>query len=256
MLDPRAVLASLNLTRLLFFLRRYHDARAEAERGLTVAPASLVLISYRAESWLNEGELANARTSLRDVPPTLDRATLAVYVSDWWLDSADRALVLTLPPSAFDNDRGEWGIVRATFYWLSGDTLRARRYADSALLTLESQLRATPDQYYLLPAHALALAYLGRTAAAEREGERGLALAQTTGDEFVGIPYARQGLARIYVVAGNYPRALDQLDSLVDKPSWISPALLRIDPTWAPLRGDARFERLISRSVTTEAPAG
>jgi hypothetical protein len=40
--------------------------------------------------------------------------------------------------------------------------------------------------------------------------------------------------------AGSRWHALDQLDSLPAKPYFISPAWLRIDPTWAPLRGDPR----------------
>jgi hypothetical protein len=45
---------------------------------------------------------------------------------------------------------------------------------------------------------------------------------------------------------GDHPRALDQLDSLLAKPYVISPAWLQVDPTWAPLTGDPRFERLIA----------
>ena len=58
---------------------------------------------------------------------------------------------------------------------------------------------------------------------------------------------ARVTLAEIYSRVGDYPHALDQLDSLLAKPFIISPAWLRIDPTWAPLRGDPRYERLIAQ---------
>jgi len=69
-----------------------------------------------------------------------------------------------------------------------------------------------------------------------RDGERGLALAQATGDESNSIPYARNVLAQIDVVVGDHPHALAQLDALLAKPYFMSPAWLRIDPTWAPLR--------------------
>ncbi len=258
-LDPRSAGAAGSVIHVLLWLRRYPEARAEAERGLTAAPANLFLIQFRAMSRLGEGDLARARVGLRDVPPTLDRATLAAYMANyldlyWALDSADRALVLTLPPAAFDGDRGTWGLVRAALYWLAGDTVHARRYADSARVAYETHLRATPDDFQQHLFRGLALAYLGQPAAAVREGERGLALAQATGDQYFHIPYTRHELARIYVVAGDHPHALDQLDALLAKPYVISPAWLTVDPTWASLRGDPRFERLIAQPATSPKP--
>jgi hypothetical protein len=35
---------------------------------------------------------------------------------------------------------------------------------------------------------------------------------------------------------------------LVKLPYFVTPAWLRIDPTWAPLKGNPRFERLIAAS--------
>ena len=52
----------------------------------------------------------------------------------------------------------------------------------------------------------------------------------------LNIPYAHHALARLYVAAGDQPRAIAQLDSLLAKPYVVSPAWLRIDPTWASLR--------------------
>jgi eukaryotic-like serine/threonine-protein kinase len=258
-LDPRSAVAAERLSHVLLWLRRYREGRVEAERGLTVAPADLALTEIRAMNLLGEGDLGGARAALRDVPPTLDRATLAVYLTNfgdlyWALDSADRALVLTLPPSAFDDDRGGWGIARAQLYWLAGDTVHARRFADSAQVAFGTQLRATPDDWQRRLFHGLTLAILGQTAAAVREGARGVALAQTTGDEYGTIPYARHVLARIYVAAGDHPHALDQLDSLLAKPYCISPAWLTIDPTWAPLKGEPRFKQLLTQPTTSPKP--
>ncbi len=254
-LDPRSVDAAQRLSVMLLSLRRYPEARAEAERGLTFAPANLGLPERRAMSQLGEGNLTGARAALRDIPPTLDRTALPAFVASSWglfwaLDSADRALVLTLPPSAFDDDRGIWGIVHAELYWVADDTTHAHCYADSARLALEAHLQTTPDDNVLHLFRGLSLAYLGQRAAAVREGERGLALAEATGDGYNNIPYARHVLAQLYVAAGDHAHALDQLESLLAKPYFISPAWLKIDPTWAPLRGDPRFERLIAQPTT------
>jgi serine/threonine-protein kinase len=258
-LDPRSPPAAAIATLLLLWDRRYPEARGEAELGLTIAPAYLGLIQCRAMSRLGEGDLTGARADLRDVPPTLDRTTLAAFMATyydlyWALDSADRALVLTLPPSAFDDDRGVWGMVRAELYWLAGDTVRARRYADSSRVAYEAQLKATPDDFQRHQFLGLVLAYLGQRATAVREGERGLALAQATGNQYLNIPYARHVLARLYIALGDHPRALDQIDALLAKPYFISPAWLTIDPTWAPLKSDSRFQRLIARPAMSPKP--
>lgn len=207
-------------------------------------------------SRLGEGDLPGARASLRDVPPTLDRAALAAFVASyydlyWLLDSADRALVLTLPPSAFDNDRGVWALTRASLYRLAGDTVRARRYVDSSRAAYEAQLRVAPGAFEQHLYHALTLAYSGQRAAAIREGEHGLALARATGDVFIGVPEGQRIMAWVYVTTGDHQRALDQLEALLAEPHYISPAWLRIEPTWTPLRGDPRFERLIAQPPMT-----
>jgi hypothetical protein len=43
---------------------------------------------------------------------------------------------------------------------------------------------------------------------------------------------------------GDRDAAIAHLGKILEKPYVISPAWLRIDPTWNPLRGDARFEKL------------
>jgi len=55
-------------------------------------------------------------------------------------------------------------------------------------------------------------------------------------------------LARIYPLVGEPERALDRLEPLLKIPYYLSPGWLRIDPTFAPLQGNPRFERLVRGS--------
>src|SRR2546422_7673607 len=76
------------------------------------------------------------------------------------------------------------------------------------------------------------------------EAEHGVALLPVGKDDYVW-PYLHHQLARIYVLAGEPEKALDQLERLLKIPYYLSPGWLRIDPNFASLRGNPRFERLL-----------
>ena len=61
--------------------------------------------------------------------------------------------------------------------------------------------------------------------------------------------YIKHQLARIYVVTGQPDKALDELEELRKVPYDLTPAWLRIDPTWDALRKNPRFERLARRNT-------
>jgi serine/threonine-protein kinase len=52
-------------------------------------------------------------------------------------------------------------------------------------------------------------------------------------------------LAEIYVKCGNYDAAIDQIQTLLSVPSYMSVGLLRVDPIWDPIRSNPRFQRLL-----------
>ena len=106
-------------------------------------------------------------------------------------------------------------------------------------------MRAAPQDAQRHALLGLALAYLGRKATAIQEGERGVALLPITKDAYVG-PYIQHQLARIYLLVGEPEKALDQLEPLLKIPYYLSPGWLKIDPNFAPLRGNPRFERLVA----------
>ena len=89
------------------------------------------------------------------------------------------------------------------------------------------------------------LAYLGRKEEAIAEGQRGVAL-WPIGRDAVNGPYMAHQLARIYLLTGENEKALDLLEQLLARPYYLSPGWLRIDPTFASLKGNPRFERLSS----------
>jgi tetratricopeptide (TPR) repeat protein len=170
---------------------------------------------------------------------------LANYQDLYWvLDDDAQRQVLAFPPSAFDDDRGNWGLVRAQLYHLRGDLAQAAIYADSARIAFEEQSRAAPEDAGRHSALGLVLAYLGRKTEAVREGQRGLELLPVSRDAYSG-PYIQLQLARIYLLVGEPEKALDQLEPLLRIPYYLSPGWLRIDPNFDSLRSNPRFKKLV-----------
>jgi eukaryotic-like serine/threonine-protein kinase len=250
-LDPRSEAVVLSLADQLRTVRRYSEAAEAYAEALALAPGDLNAVEGSVMLHLAQGDLAGARAVLRDVPASVAEPTLIAYVGlyqdlYWVLDDRQQQLLLRLAPSAFFDDRTAWGSVLMETYWLRGDRVRARAYADSARTAFEEQLRDNPGDPQRHVLYGLALAYLGRYPQAIAEGERGVALGPVSSDATFG-PYFQHQLARIYLLAGQPEKALDQLEPLLRMPYYLSPGWLRIDPTFAPLRGNPRFERLIAQ---------
>jgi tetratricopeptide (TPR) repeat protein len=204
-LDPRNLGTATDLGWQYLYLRRYAEARTVLDRVLAAAPERLDVRQFRAKVDLAQGDLPAARVIIRNGAAAVDTATLVVLLAEshiaWALDSAQGRVLRSLPPSAFDNDRGIWGLVLAQEYALRGDRMRARAYADSARVAYEAHLRVTPNDANLHAQHGVALAYLGRRDEAVAEGKRGVALVPMSTDAFSGPAYLHQ-LARIYILAG------------------------------------------------------
>ncbi|HWZ58941.1 MAG TPA: protein kinase [Gemmatimonadaceae bacterium] len=247
-LDPRSVTAAWTFGQLETLRRQYDQARTALERALTLSPAAFAGIQERLLLSLLQGDLAGGRAFLRSVPPSIDRPSLVAYLATyadlgWALDSSDAERLLGLGPEAFDGDRGSWAFALTQQYAFRGDQRRARAYADTARAAWEAQLKVTPADPERRALLGVALAYLGRRDAAIREGEHAVALLPIARNATLGA-YIQHQLARIYILVGETERALDALEPLLRKPYVLSPALLRIDPNFAPLRGNPRFERL------------
>ncbi|MEX0880107.1 MAG: hypothetical protein WD451_10305, partial [Thermoanaerobaculia bacterium] len=165
--------------------------------------------------FLQQGDLAGARSVLEAAPGEVDPKALVAYLAtynhlNWVLDEEQQTLLLRLPPSNFGDDRLAWGISLAQTASLRGDAERARQYAEAARAAAEAQLRDAPEDATRHVLLGLALAFLGRKAEAVEEGERGVALVPVAKDAYDG-PYYQHQLARIYIRVGEPEKALDQL---------------------------------------------
>jgi TolB-like protein/tRNA A-37 threonylcarbamoyl transferase component Bud32/Tfp pilus assembly protein PilF len=249
-LDPRSVRTASGLQTTLLWMRRYREALEMSEAALALAPGDLSITQDRAMVYVAQGDLAGARGAIRQVSPTVSPAELAAFFGNYWdmywvLEEPQQQLLLTLGPEAFDGDRSAWAIVLAEMAWTRGDSATARRHADIGVTEIDRILGNVPDDPQRLAFKGLMLAYLGRRADAIAAGRRAVELVPIARDGANG-PYLQHVLARTYVALGEHDRALDALEPLLKVPYFLSPGWLRVDPTWDPLRGNPRFERLVA----------
>jgi eukaryotic-like serine/threonine-protein kinase len=249
-LDPRDPSALSDLGFALMYLRRYTGAKSSLDHALALNPVDLTYIEWRVMASLGEGDLAGAQQVLHTVPPTVDQTSLVAHIAperrqEWVLDDAQRRHLLTLSPADFDEDRPTWALTRAEAYATLGDGPRSRAYADSAAAAYRMLLVKMPANAGVYSSLGIAYAYAGRLADAVSAGEHGAALQPLARDARVGVVYLHN-LACIYTIAKQPERAIDVLDTLVSHPGYLSPGWIRIDPTFASLRGNPRFDRLVS----------
>ena len=255
-LDPRSVQVKRRLSNALLRLRRYPEAREVLDRSIALAPTDLSLIELKAMTFVAQADLAGARAVIAAVPSAVEPTTLVSYFGyfqdlGWVLGDAHRDLLLRLTPTAFDDDKGAWGIVLAQGFALRGDAAKAREHADVARAAFEEQLRAAPNDAQRRMQLGWALAFLGRKADAMREGERAAALLPIDKDAYLG-PYLQHELARIYIQVGEVDRGLDIIEPLLTIPYFLSPGWLRVDPAFDAIRTNARFQKLMdSPSLAT-----
>jgi serine/threonine-protein kinase len=142
-------------------------------------------------------------------------------------------------------------------FWLgwaqevAGDHAAAQESWRQARSELESFLKEQPENYSLIGVLALTNMGLGDKAAALALSERATAAIPIEKDALVG-PLPIEILARVAAQIGEHDRAIAALQKLLSIPYAgplpenmpLTPALLRLDPMFDPLRNDLRFQKL------------
>jgi tetratricopeptide (TPR) repeat protein len=250
--DPRSALRTLDLADIYMWTRDYAEAERRFDRASQLAPDWAEPYAYKAMLHLVwRGDRARARAVIgqaltRVSPGRIAQALLipdAISASLLTSDSVFAAAVDAIRPSSFDGDTARYHLLLAEAWAYRGDRAAERAHGDSARVLLEREVRDRPDDAKLLARAGLAYARSGRKAEAIRAGRRAAALLPMSLDAYSG-PFVMTRLAEIYTLVNEPEHALDTLEPLLTIPSWISPAELRSDPTWVPLRTHPRFADL------------
>jgi predicted Zn-dependent protease len=134
---------------------------------------------------------------------------------------------------------------------VAGDTAHAKDAAEQARKTLEPLRKDQPDNAFVAAELAVAYATLDEKASALNEAQRAITLVPSSKDRLSG-PAFEENLALVEMIIGENSRAISALTRLLQTPygGWlysptpITPALLKLDPTWDPLRTDPAFQKL------------
>ena len=168
--------------------------------------------------------------------------TAAIYLL---LESGHASDLYRVDLSVFGSDTFSYYLGKATLHHYDRHTAQRRAYGDSARAVLEPRVRARPDDGFYHSFLSVAYAFMGRKADAIREGkeaERVLPLSRDANGGIVPIFF----LARTYLLVDEPDSAVTQLERLLELPSTFTRASVQIDPLWAPLRGNRRFEQIIA----------
>jgi non-specific serine/threonine protein kinase len=226
-------------------LRRYKEAEETFNLGISMVPDKFGFYLMKINLYLLwHGSTEKAFQVLEEAPEVIHSlpsdALVKLYIYD---GNFQKALKLT---TFFGPGAGkELGL--AWIHGLMKQKDLEKKHYNSAREILEKRIGEKNKKHWPAMSHAnLGIAYagLGRKEEAIRQGKRAVELAPITKDWF-GHPIFLQNLAEIYVMVGEFDLAIDQLEFLLSIPSGISVPLLRIDPTWNPLRNNPRFQKLI-----------
>src|SRR5262249_35414652 len=107
---------------------------------------------------------------------------------------------------------------------------------------------------------AVAYAWLNQKDSALKEAERAITLFPSAKDALVG-PGLEERMALVEMITGENSRAVSTLTQLLQTPYAgsiygvpVTPALLRLDPLWDPLRADPAFQRLCEQKSIAVLP--
>jgi TolB-like protein/Flp pilus assembly protein TadD len=257
-LDPRDINAYNDLALTYSALRRFPEALATVDRALAWEPANTDALGLKASVFWATGDLqavepllANPGTEPR-VPGVESpvRGVQALFQRRYAaateiLSSAVAAETKRSEPS--DNDKLLLGLSQQR----AGDVAAARATYQKAALDIRRELeKVAPGSKSEAGLHAdLGLAYagLGEGASAIAEGQKAMAMAPTFKDPFEG-PRVEENMADIYALLGDADDAIPILKRLLQIPygGAITPAFLRLDPIWDPIRNDHRFQKLVA----------
>ena len=257
-LSPNEIWPLQNLVLNYQMERRFDEANKTIERALKLAPESLSLWSIKAQLEISEKgtfEIVergveklsslpldeNARSRL-DVELAQTRLLQRRYAEALKMAEGLNEGLLAKDLEGLMGKYGVIGIAKT----LSGDTAGAREALLKAKDYAEKWVSAAPNEAKRHGRLAEALAWLGEKDAAIAEAKRGMELLPESVDAFDG-PVCTQTLAEVYLIVGEPDKAIAIAEGMLDRPTQMTIATLKINPLWDSVRQDPRFIAMLKK---------
>ena len=266
-LDPRNVNLLMTAAWTYAMLRQFPMALKLYDRALDIMPNDQHAMASKASLYQAQGNLPEAARFLFGInEQTPNDETLEIEINQLRLErkygEAIRLLQGRLAQFRFDSEYSKAAdqVGLAMIQRLAGDTTGAKLTAEQARNTLEQLSRNQPDNSSLVVMLSQAYAAMGEKESAMEEARRAIMLLPSAKDRVNG-PGCEENLALIQVTFGENSRAISTLTHLLQTPyiSWlydrpVTPALLRLDPFWDPLRSDPAFQKLCEEKQPPATP--
>jgi serine/threonine-protein kinase len=262
-LDPLNVNLLSQHARSYVCQRRFPEALAKLEQILNITPDDIDTLVLKARIAQAEGDLSRASTLLAPLRLGIGYVNaLETQVYQAILESRPTPVIAQLQEILAKPDESLGFYVGELRFWLgwaqevAGDREAALKSWGQARTELESFLKEQPDNFVLMGDLALTNMGLGDNTAALGLAERAVAQFPIDKDALTG-PRPLEILARVAARIGDPERSITMLEKLLSIPYEaplaanppLTPALLRLDPMFEPLRNDPRFQKLIASSM-------
>jgi TolB-like protein/Flp pilus assembly protein TadD len=251
-LDPRNIQWLGLAAETYAMLRQFLAALKMYDRVLDIVPSDADTIAAEAKIYQAEGNLEQSGKLLAGVDAQTPSITaLLPKMNQFFLERrCDEAIRLIHNRLTESRDLPDFEklvdpMLLVFAQQCTGDITGARATAQQTLPPLDTLSKKDPDNPILAVALSLIHAVLGEKNAAIKEAERATTLLPS-GKDAVDGPSYEENLASVEAMIGDKDRAIPRLQHLLEIPyaNCLTPALLRLDPKWDPLRGDLRFQKL------------